>query len=299
MITGAFTTAVFADDFPDPVVVKVCSTFYAYATGSAGRNLSVMASTDLEDWGDVADPLPVLPSWAGPGRTWAPSVAPNGAELVMYYTVRHAASGRQCISRATASSPEGPFVDDSAEPAIFQSERGGSIDPEIAVDAEGGGDVLVWKSDDNAIGRPTCLWGHRLSADGLLQAGSPTLLLGQSEEWQAPRVEGPAVVAHDGTCYLFYGANDYETARSGIGYATAPALLGPYTNQSARGPWLGSRGHAQGPQGPAVFVDGAGELRMAFAAWQGTVGYRAGGVRSLWIGSLGFSADGEPTLHVP
>ena len=41
---------------------------------------------------------------------------------VVYYTVREAASGRQCISRAVASSPTGPFLDDSWGPMVCQRE---------------------------------------------------------------------------------------------------------------------------------------------------------------------------------
>ena len=65
------------------------------------------------------DALPELPSWAGWGHTWAPSVLRRDDTFVMYYTVRYEASGRQAISVATASDPAGPFVDRSAEPLIF------------------------------------------------------------------------------------------------------------------------------------------------------------------------------------
>jgi hypothetical protein len=35
---------------------------------------------------------------------------------------------------------------------------------------------------------------------------------------------------------------------------------------------------------------------MTFAAWYGKVGYEHGGVRSLWIGALGFNQLGVPSL---
>jgi hypothetical protein len=124
---------------------------------------------------------------------------------------------------------------------------------------------------------------------------SPTLLLTQSAWWQAPTVEGPTLIFQGGRYYLFYGANNYDTSRSGIGYATSMSLLGRYTNNSVFGPWLGTSGNAQGPQGPTIFTDASG-TRMAFAAWYGTVGYEHGGVRSLWIGNLGFTAKGAPSL---
>lgn len=294
-----FTAPAYAGDFPDPAVAKVGLRYHAYGTGSGGRNLSAMASTDLSRWGEVTDPLPSLPSWAAPGHTWAPSVVREGSGFVLYYTVREAASGRQCISLASSPTPEGPFVDASAGPLIAQADHGGSIDPHAYVDPATGDRALLWKSDDNAIGRPTHLWGQRLAADGRSLVGLPALLLSQREAWQAPRVERPALVVHAGTYYLFYGANDYTKARSGIGYATSPSVLGSYANKSMSAPWLGSRGQAQGPQAPAPFTDRAGHQRMAFAAWHGPVGYEHGGARSVWIATLGFSPGGEATLQVP
>jgi len=58
---------------------------------------------------------------------------------------------------------------------------------------------------------------------------------------------------------------------------------------------LASRDGAQGPSGPAVFVDFAGTLRLAYHAWTGAVGYPAGN-RSLFIDTLGFQAD-KPVLQ--
>ena len=125
---------------------------------------------------------------------------------------------------------------------------------------------------------------------------SPALLLSQSASWQAPAIEGPALVRDGTTYYLFYGANSWNSASSGIGYATSKSLLGSYTNQSRFGPWRGSTGNATGPQGPAVFTDASGVSRMAFAAWYGAVGYQNGGVRALWVGTLSFSRAGTPAL---
>ena len=125
---------------------------------------------------------------------------------------------------------------------------------------------------------------------------SPALLLSQSAAWQSPVIEGPAVVRNGSTYYLFYGANNWNSSSSGIGVATARSLLGPYTNQSRFGPWLGSTGNATGPQGPMVFTDLSGATRMAFAAWSGPVGYQNGGVRALWIGTLGFRSPSTPVI---
>jgi len=298
--SSSFTAPVYQGDFPDPTVLDVGGTYWAYATGSAGRNLQVMSSPNLAQWTVPTDPLPVLPSWASTGRTWAPSVIARGGVYLMYYAVHDAALGHQCISVATSSTPGGPFSDASEGPLVCQTANGGSIDPDVYLDPVSGGLYLIWKSDDNSLGagHVTHLWGQRLSSSGLSFASgsAPLLLLSQSAPWQAPAIEGPAVIHSGGRYYLFYGANNYDTASSAIGYATSSTLLGPYTNQSRFAPWLATTGNAQGPQGPALFTDNSGATRMAFAAWYGTVGYENGGVRSLWIGNLRFSRSGNPTL---
>ena len=290
----------YTGDFPDPSVLLVNGTYWAYATGSAGRNLQVISSTDLDKWSPPKDPLPVLPGWASSGRTWAPGVLQRGSTFVMYYTVHDVTLNQQCISVASSASPGGTFTDDSAGPLICQSAHGGSIDPNPYVDPRSGDLYLLWKSDDNSLGagHPTHIWAQPLTASGFsfVAGTSPKLLLTQSAAWQAPTVEGPTMMFHDGRYYLFYGANNYDTARSGIGYATSSSLLGSYTDKSTLGPWLGSRGNAQGSQGPNVFTDLSGATRMAFAAWYGKVGYENGGGRSMWIGELGFNHSGRPSL---
>ena len=299
LASSTFSAPVYAGDFPDPTVLLVGRAYWAYGTGSAGRNLQVMQSSTLTSWTAPTDPLPVLPAWASVGLTWAPSVIALDGGYVMYYAVRDTALAQQCISVATSTTPAGPFVDHSAGPLICQTADGGSIDPNAYLDPRTGTLYLVWKSDDNSIGQNTHIWAQPLAANGLaLAAGStPSLLLSESEPWQSPTIEGPTVTYHSGRYYLFYGASSYDTASSGIGYATSTSLLGTYANQSVSGPWLGTTGNAQGPQGPMIFTDASGSTRMAFAAWYGPVGYQNGGARSLWIATLSFGLLGRPSLH--
>jgi len=293
-----FQAPAYQGDFPDPSLLLAGGQYWAYATGSGGLNLQVMSSSDLRSWTTPVDPLPVLPSWASSGHTWAPGVMAIGGQFVMYYSVRDTALNIQCVSVATSATPGGRFSDGSSGPLVCQTANGGSIDPNPYLDPVSGNLYLLWKSDDNSIGQKTHIWGQRLAAGGLsfYPGTSPALLLTESASWQYPAVEGPTVVLKGSTYFLFYGANNYDTASSGIGYATSPSLLGSYTNQSRYGPWLGTTGNAQGPQGPMLFTDSSGATRMAFAAWYGAVGYQNGGSRSLWIGTLSFSRSGTPSL---
>ena len=294
-----FQAPVYPGDFPDPSLLLAGGQYWAYATGSAGLNLQVMSSSDLRSWTSPVDPLPALPPWASSGHTWAPAVMTIGGQFVMYYSVRDATLNIQCVSVATSATPGGPFKDDSSGPLVCQTANGGSIDPNPYLDLVSGKLYLLWKSDDNSIGQKTHIWGQRLAAGGLsfYPGSSPALLLTESASWQYPTVEGPTVIRSGSTYYLFYGANNYDTASSGIGYATSPSLLGSYINQSRYGPWLGTTRNAQGPQGPMLFTDSSGATRMAFAAWYGAVGYQNRGSRSLWIGTLSFSRSGTPSLR--
>jgi beta-xylosidase len=285
-------------DFPDPFVLYADGAYWAYSTGSGGRNLQVMSSPDLVHWTAPVDPLPTtrLPSWASIGSTWAPGVIRVGGQFVMYYTVHDVAAGRQCISTAVSATPGGPFSDGSNGPLVCQLDHGGSIDPN-PFRTPSGALYLLWKSDDNAIRNPTNLWSQPLTADGLALTGSPTRLLTESwwSPWQAPAIEGPTMVAFQGTYYLFYGGGNWDSSAAAMGYATCRSASGPCANQSVWAPWVGSHGLAVGPSGPSVFALPSGGLDVAYHAWTGGVGYQNGGVRSLWIDTLGFSR-GRPVL---
>lgn len=283
-------------DFPDPHVLRVGSTYYAYGTQAGSTNVQVMTSPDLQHWQRLGDALPRLPAWAGSGRTWSPAVLARGDRFVLYYAVREPRSNRQAISAAAGDHPAGPFVDTSAGPVIFQLERGGSIDPSPFVDDDGTA-YLMWKSDDNALEQPSSLFGQRLSDDGMSLVGEPAELLGHDRGWEQPLIEAPSVVRWADTYFLFYSANWWESPNYTVGYATASAPLGPYRKATRRRPWLSSGPTAAGPGGQEFFTDPSGGLWMAYHAWTpGAVGYRGGGARSLRIAPIAF-AGGRPVIR--
>ena len=285
---------VFPGDFPDPFVVNQSGDYFAYATNAVGCNIQLLWSNNLETWQHLGDALPDLPGWAQAGNTWAPSVLQLGDTFAMYYTVREPRSGRQAISVATAFEPQGPFIDSSSGPLIFQLGLGGSIDPSPFRDIDGR-PYLLWKADANALGRPSTLWGQLLAGTGLSVVGSPTQLLIHDAAWENPLIEAPSVVGSDGRYYLFYSANDWASANYSIGYAVADTLLGPYQKATPSAPWFASDAEVAGPGGQEFFVDTSGSLRMAYHGWQpGQVGYPRG-ARTLRIAQTSFEA-GVPSL---
>lgn len=291
----------FDGDFPDPYVLTSTkdgtTTYWAYSTNSAEvyANLPVMSSRDLVTWSARKDALPWLPSWARPGWTWAPSVLQVGKKHVLYYTVRHRDSGRQCISRAVSTKgPGGPFSDSSSQPLVCQLEYGGSIDPDAFRDKDGK-IYLHWKSDDNAIGGISKLWGAQLTSNGLGFASSWRQLLAYDRPWEAPLVEAPSMVRTDTGYRLFYSGNWWESATAAVGHATCSGPLGGCSKVTTDAPWLLQDEVRVGPAGQTFFSKPDGSRWVAYHAWDDQVGYSQGGRRSLWLQRVTFSG-GLPTL---
>ena len=154
------------------------------------------------------------------------------------------------------------------------------------------GDVfLLWKNDGNCCGLPVQIFSQPLRSDGLAVAAPPRALVAPDRSWEAGVVEAPAMVEHEGTHYLFYSGNAWNTAQYAVGYATCTGPAGPCRKPLNR-PWLSSTEGVSGPGGLELF-DGGGQMHAVFHAWTGPVGYDAGGVRSLFTVGVEF-ADGAP-----
>ena len=259
-------------DFPDPDILMQGGTAYAYATNAPGHNiqLATSMSADLSAWQlQASDPLPQLPGWAIPGKTWAPDVSqlPDGT-FVMYFTAANTNPSVQCIGVATSTSASGPFAPQGAAPLVCPSADGGAIDPSTFVDA-GGMRYLLFKNDGNCCGLDTYLQIVALSPDGLSLAGEPRRLVKQDQPWEGNLVEAPILIAHDGRYVLFYSANDYGSDAYAVGFATADAPLGPYTKNPS-GPLLsttGTGGRYLGPGGQDVVTVADGTSRIVFHSW--------------------------------
>jgi hypothetical protein len=280
-------------DFPDPAVMVYNGLEYAYSTNSDYVNTPWATSTNSTQWAPGgSDAMPTLPSWSTSGDTWAPSVEQNASgQFVMWYTIADAVTGTQCISRAVSAAPSGPFIDTNPAPPICQAAVG-SIDPEIFTDPSSGQSYLYWKSDGNSVGEPSLLWGQELDAN-LNLLGSPTVMLRSDQTWQQNIIEAPDMWFVNGTYYLFYSSNAYNSAFDAVGYATCPSPLG-LCQDSLLNPVLESSSGMSGPGGPSLFDDQGGTLRMAFDAWPGAVGYANGGYRAMYIATVTFGASGQP-----
>jgi hypothetical protein len=272
------TGPVIHSDAPDPSLLVVGHSYYAFTTDSGGNNLPVYKSTDLVDWQLVGDAMPILPSWAEIGFSWSPSVtvAPGGG-YQLFYDAYDDADGAQCIGRATSTSPLGPFVDSSSTPFLCQQALGGSID--ASVFQRSGGDVLVWKSD-----RIAGIWAQSLGSDDTRVTGLRHLLLSPTASWEEGVVEGPAMLHSGSTVTLWFSAGIWSGPSYSIGRVVCDSPLGPCDAGSAT-QVLKTDGTLVGPGGPSFF-DSDDSVEMAFSAWVGkgramylaTVGSDAGSV---------------------
>jgi beta-xylosidase len=291
-----FTNPVYDGDAPDPQAIRVGTDWYLFHTNAGGRNVPVLRSPDLVTWNAGGDALPTLGAWAAPGKTWAPEVialAPD--RYVLYYTAAAAAAGVQCIGRAVASAPEGPYVDDAVEPLVCQAAEGGSIDASPFRDTDGSL-YLLWKNDGNAIGQDTWLYAQPLAPDGGSLTGSPTRLLKQTEAWEDHLVEGPFLWRRPEGLFLFYAANAYDTDRYAEGYAVCESPVGPCV-KAAENPVLRSAGKASGP-GHASMVEKDGRTFLIYHAWPAGQEGAVDPGRQLWLDEVVWEG-GKPVVKGP
>jgi beta-xylosidase len=290
---------VFAEDFPDPFILRVGNTYFAYATNASGYNVPALRSKyGFTQWERVGDALRRLPDWAAwhKNLTWAPSVLARGDRYVLYYTARAIKQDKQCISRAVADQPEGPYTDESEGPMICQVGEGGSIDPSPFVDQDGT-PYLLWKSDGNCCGLRTYIYIQQLAEDGLSLVGEPVRLIFNNQSWEVPLVEGPSMLRVDRKYYLFYSANWYESDRYAIGYAVCESPLGPCEKPLDR-PLVKSDDKFKGPGGQEFFEDEQGSLWVVFHSWTAPYTFYPEGKRSMHIAPARI-VDGEPQLDAP
>lgn len=288
-----FTNPVFEENFPDPFVLEVGKTYYAYGTNGPNGNVPTLRSDDLVDWRVGKDAMPNLGKWAYVGKTWAPEVlAASDDSYVLYYTANAADIGRQCIGRAVSRTPTGPFVDRSAKPLVCQPAEGGSIDASPFRD-EDGTLYLLWKNDGNAIGETTYIYAQRLSPDGTRLIGQPARLVKNDRGWEGAVVEAPTLWRQGDGYYLFFSANVFDSDQYAVGYATCERPLGP-CEDAPENPILKSACDASGPGHQTILRDDEGETWFVYHAWP-----RSGeDKRVMWIDPLEWKG-GKPDVVGP
>lgn len=292
---ASFTNPVHDDNFPDPGVLRAGDTYYAYSTNTSAANVPTLTSPDLVSWTAAPDAMPEVGGWAVGGNTWAPEVIAAGGRYLLYYTARSIATGKQCIGRAVATAPGGPFTDPDKAPFVCEVAEGGSIDASPFRDGDGKL-YLYWKNDGNCCGKPVRLYGRALSADGMRLVGTRKTLLTNTKPWQGNLVEAPEMVRHGTGHVLFYSANGYDTDRYAMGYATCRSALGPCTDSAE--PVLRSSPEAAGPGHGYVVSTPDGSTWLIYHAWPPeAIGSTSPG-RQLWLDRVDW-VGGRPVVRGP
>jgi beta-xylosidase len=297
---NTFTNPVFRQDFPDPDLLLVGDTWYAYATNGSGANIQRARSEDLITWQRLPDALPALPGWAqlGGSFVWAPEVLALDNRFVMYFTARDKAADRQCIGVAVADAPDRPFRAQGDGPLVCQAEEGGSIDAHPFRDGEQL--FLYWKNDGNCCGQATYIYAQPLAPDGLSLTGEPTRLVRNDAQWEGRVVEAPTMVRRDETYFLFFSGNNYGGLEYAVGYAVCETPVGP-CEDAPENPILASKIDAPplvvGP-GHQDILEVNGETWIAYHAWEVLSNGTRGSRRFLWLDRIVWE-DGRPVIQGP
>lgn len=298
---ATYQNPILTHNFPDPAVLLVDGTYYAYSTNSNSRNVPTARSTDLVKWEYLRDAMPALARWVNlsQANVWAPEVLRVDDRYLLYYTARDKASNKQCIGLALADAPQGPFRDRSETPFICQTDEGGSIDASPFRDADGTL-YLYWKNDGNCCMKPAYLYGQQLSPDGTELVGEPVRLARNDAPWEGSVVEAPTMWLHDGGYYLFYSGNGYAGERYAVGYAVCEGPLGPCVD-AEENPILASDltepPLVVGPGHQTVIEDADGQTWLMYHVWQVSSGIRTD-TRQVWLDRLDW-VDSRPVVNGP
>lgn len=264
-------------DAPDPHIMRVGATYYLYTTNSGPQHVPMRTSTDLVNWSDPIDALPVMADWATAYDVWAPAATYTDGRYVLWYSAILGAT--HCIDRAIASGPAGPFRVLGDDPFFCQNLGSTHVIDPYPFQAPDGSQYLYWADDSS----PHVIMGAALDASGLNMVGTPQRLTAPSAPWEGRQVENPAMIAAGAGFQLYYSANDWNSRNYATGYLNCLTPLGPCTKATLTRPFLATKGSVISPGGMSFFTTTTGEQWMAYHAWDNTVGYRQGGQRSLHV----------------
>lgn len=273
----SYRNPIVAENCPDPAVfwdadervfVAACTT----NANDAPDKFPIRRSRDLATWEIVGH---IFPSGSAPAWTtrdfWAPEIHRVGGAWMAYYTARDQ-SGLLCIGAARADRLEGPWRDLGVP--LLRDPRVGLIDAHHFLDRNGRR-YLYWKEDGNAVvpPLPSVLCVQEIADDGVTFIGERVVLFANDQAWEGDVVEGPWVVEYDGTYFLFYAGNTFNSPRYATGVARAHSPRGPF--QKHDGPILVGDDRWHGPGHGSVVSVGRSDL-FAYHAWQ------AGRIDEIW-----------------
>lgn len=304
--TSTATNPVFANDFPDPSVVRHSDNYW-YAYGTGGK---VARSTNLAtwEWQPTYQPPGAGFNWGTPNAdVWAPDIVKIGDLFFNYYSLSLRGDTNPGIGFATAPSPVGPWTDHGKLFLSLEIGVKNSIDP-VVVKAHDCRLYLIWGS----------FYGNyvlELTADGLaLKDGANAvttkkLIAGAPYQgFAGSRYEGMFVRYKNGYYYLFastgsccLGAN--STYAVVVFRSRSPT--GPYVDRNGTTPLSfdtigesvikGETINYLGPGHNSIAEDDAGNWWLVYH------GYQVGiwNERRLMVDRLVWDSEGWPSVGTP
>lgn len=277
----------------DPSVVRVDDVFYMYGSDNHLRAPITLLS-DLHqpmNWFEkyvlTTEGMPTKPAWAAHERQlWAPTVGRFGDRWVMYFAADRKdppqPHNAQCIGRAFASSPSGPFVAEARPWHCGLRAVGGALDPELFTDVDGTRWLHAAFSDTEA---PL----HAIPLDGSgNRTGDAVEILPRVHPWEYHFLEQPAMLYDPARkdYLLTYSAGRWYEAGYSTGVARCTTPAGP-CRSDARGPWLSSASGRSGPGGLSFFDTGDGTILGIFATFaagaETTIGGRSASIMEVQL----------------
>ncbi|KAF2165110.1 glycoside hydrolase family 43 protein [Zasmidium cellare ATCC 36951] len=293
---------VITTDFPDPTIIKVGNTWYAFASQSAydykDIKVQLATSTDFNTWTVTGkDALGSMAPWVktdGPA-VWAPSVSQRAdGSFLMYYSAVTNTAGNgayHCVGTATSDSVEGPYNSNSDEPFACPIDQGGALDASAFIDTDGT-NYALYKVDANSKGHggvcgntvepivKTPIMIQKVQADGTTKIGDPVELIHNTDR-DGPLVEAPYMIRNsDGVYMLFFSSNCYTSADYDVSYATSSSPTGPFAKTTTPLFVTGVLGTI-GPGGASVASDGTSMVLHGYENDQ-----KVGNVRSMFVVSI-------------
>ena len=264
---------VFNVNFPDPTIIRVNDTYYAYATNGSieGKhyNLPVAVSKDLQEWKIAGDALPQKPNWATKDF-WAPHVLFDPAlnQYVLFYSGEKGENTGKCLGVAFSDTPVGPFID-KGSPLVCGSGFV-NIDPFAFVDPKSNKKLLYWGSAHESIRV------QELSDDwrSFKKDSEPAFLIHPHQEKNYDRlIEGAWVDYYNGEYYMYYSGDNCcgPNANYAVLVAKSKSAFGPFTTM-AKGKGIESSALVRkdenwlAPGHNSIFRDKKGQAYIAYHA---------------------------------
>jgi len=252
----------------DPAVVRVGGDYYIYGSNNQYR-APIRHVTDINrSYGDISyEGMPTKPAWTASNiQLWAPTVGQFGSRWVMFFSADRPnppqPDNAQCIGRAWADSPAGPFTPEPSPVTCGLGGVGGALDPQLLWDATGAPHLLA------ALGNTESpLQSFPLDGDANI-VGEPAVLLSRQHPWEYHFIEQPAMIwdpVHN-NYILTYSAGKWWLADYSTGIARCMSPAGPCYSDPT-GPWVSASAGRTGPGGMSFFYDADGAPRAILSSF--------------------------------